>query len=39
VVVVNPNKTKINASAVGPNTSAILTAISILATLAVLLFK
>ena len=39
VVVVNPNKTKINSSAVGPNTTAILTAISILATLAVLLFK
>lgn len=39
VVVVNPNKTKINSSAVGPNTSTILTAISILATLVVLLFK
>lgn len=39
VVVVNPNKTKINASAVGPNTSVILSAVSILVTIAVLLFK
>ncbi len=39
VVVVNPNKTKINASAVGPNTSTILNVVSILITIAVLLFK
>lgn len=39
VVVVNPNQTKINASAIGPNTSVILSAISILVTVSVLLFK
>ncbi|TRX15885.1 polysaccharide export protein [Flavobacterium franklandianum] len=39
VVVVNPNKTKINASVVGPNTTVILSSISILATIAVLLFR
>ncbi|MEY4012903.1 MAG: hypothetical protein RIT22_2027 [Bacteroidota bacterium] len=39
VVVVNPNQTKINSSAVGPNTSVILSAISILVTVSVLLFK
>lgn len=39
VVVVNPNKTKINASAVGPNTGVILSAVSILASLAVLIFR
>lgn len=39
VVVVNPNQTKINSAAVGPNTSVILSAISILVTISVLLFK
>ena len=39
VVVVNPNKTKINASAVGPNSTVILSSISLLVTIAVLLFK
>jgi polysaccharide export outer membrane protein len=39
VVLVNPNRTRQNASAVGPNTSVILSAISILATIAVVLFK
>tara|TARA_B110000503_G_C7146056_1_gene413016 strand:- start:103 stop:876 length:774 start_codon:yes stop_codon:yes gene_type:complete len=39
VVIVNPNKTKINAAAVGPNTTVILSSVSLLITLAVLLFK
>ncbi|MEO8254528.1 MAG: polysaccharide biosynthesis/export family protein [Flavobacterium sp.] len=39
VVYVEPNKTKINASAVGPNTSVIISAISILITISVLIFK
>lgn len=39
VVVVNPNKTKINASAVGPNSTVILSSISLIVTIAVLLFK
>ncbi|WP_281310497.1 polysaccharide biosynthesis/export family protein [Flavobacterium flavigenum] len=39
VVYVEPNKTKINAAAVGPNTSVIVSAISILVSLSVLLFK
>lgn len=39
VVLVNPNKTKINASAVGPNSTVILSTISLLVTIAVLLFK
>jgi polysaccharide export outer membrane protein len=39
VVYVEPNKTKINAAAVGPNTSVIISAISILISLSVLLFK
>lgn len=39
VVYVEPNKTRINSSAVGPNTSVIISAISILVSLAVLIFK
>lgn len=39
VVVVNPNKTKINSAAVGPNSNIILSSISLLITIAVLLFK
>jgi len=39
VVLVNPNKTKINAAAVGPNTNVILSTISLLVTIAILLFK
>ncbi|MFV5693010.1 polysaccharide biosynthesis/export family protein [Flavobacterium sp. LT1R49] len=37
VIVVHPNKTKINAAAVGPNTSVIISSISLLLTLLVLL--
>jgi polysaccharide export outer membrane protein len=39
VVYVEPNKTRINSSAVGPNTSVIISAISILVSLSVLIFK
>lgn len=39
VIVVHPNKTKINAAAVGPNTSVIISSISLLLTLFVLLKK
>jgi polysaccharide export outer membrane protein len=39
VIVVNPNKTKINASVVGPNTTVIMTSISLLITLLVVLLK
>ena len=39
VIVVNPNKTKINAAAVGPNTSIILSSISFLFTVFVFLKK
>lgn len=39
VIYVEPNKTRINSSAVGPNTSVIISAISILVSLAVLIFK
>lgn len=39
VVYVEPNGTKVNAAAVGPNTSVIVSAISILVSLSVLLFK
>ena len=39
VVYVQPNNVKVNASAVGPNTSVIISAISILISLSVLLFK
>lgn len=39
VVLVNPNRTRQNAAAVGPNSSVILSAISILTSIAVLLFK
>ncbi|OXG08342.1 polysaccharide export outer membrane protein [Flavobacterium araucananum] len=39
VVYVEPNKTKVNASAVGPNTSVIISAVSILVSLCVLIFK
>lgn len=39
VVYVEPNKTKVNAAAVGPNTSVIISAISILISLSVLIFK
>jgi polysaccharide biosynthesis/export protein len=39
VIYVEPNNTKINAAAVGPNTSVIISAISILISLSVLLFK
>lgn len=39
VIYVEPNSTKINAAAVGPNTSVIISAISILISLSVLLFK
>lgn len=39
VVYVEPNQTKINASVVGPNTSVIISAISILVSLSVLIFK
>ncbi|MEN2413827.1 polysaccharide biosynthesis/export family protein [Flavobacterium mesophilum] len=39
VVYVEPNQTKVNASAVGPNTSVIISAVSILVSLSVLIFK
>ena len=39
VVYVEPNKTKVNSSAVGPNTSVIISAVSILVSLSVLIFK
>lgn len=39
VVYIEPNKTKVNASAVGPNTSVIISAASILISLSVLIFK
>ncbi|MNG10300.1 hypothetical protein D3C84_937590 [compost metagenome] len=39
VVYVEPNKTRINSSVVGPNTSVIISAISILVSLSVLIFK
>ncbi len=39
IVYVEPNNTRVNASAVGPNTSVIISAISILISLSVLLFK
>jgi polysaccharide export outer membrane protein len=39
VVVVHPNKTKINAAAVGPNTSVIISSISLLLTLLVFIKK
>lgn len=39
VVYVEPNKTKVNAAAVGPNTSVIISAISLLITVSVLIFK
>ena len=39
VVYVEPNKTKVNAAAVGPNTSVIISAVSILISLSVLIFK
>lgn len=39
VIYVEPNKTRVNSSAVGPNTSVIISAISILVSLSVLIFK
>ncbi|MGO4770128.1 polysaccharide biosynthesis/export family protein [Flavobacterium sp. W22_SRS_FK3] len=39
VVYVQPNNVKVNASAVGPNTSVIISAVSLLITISVLLFK
>jgi polysaccharide export outer membrane protein len=39
VIYVEPNKTKVNSSAVGPNTSVIISAVSILVSLSVLIFK
>lgn len=39
VVYVEPNKTKVNSSAVGPNTSVVISAISILVSISVLIFK
>ena len=39
IIYVEPNNTKVNAAAVGPNTSVIISAISILISLSVLLFK
>ena len=39
VVYIEPNRTKVNASAVGPNTSVIISAISLLITISVLIFK
>lgn len=39
VVYVEPNRTKVNAAAVGPNTSVIISAISILISLSVIIFK
>lgn len=39
VVYVEPNKTKVNASAVGPNTTVIISGLSILISLCVLIFK
>ncbi|WP_289662491.1 polysaccharide biosynthesis/export family protein [Flavobacterium panacagri] len=39
VVYVEPNRTRVNSSAVGPNTSVIISAVSILVSLAVLIFK
>ncbi|SFD00422.1 polysaccharide biosynthesis/export family protein [Flavobacterium phragmitis] len=39
VVYVEPNRTRVNSSAVGPNTSVIISTVSILVSLAVLIFK
>jgi len=39
VVYVEPNKTRVNSSAVGPNTSVIISAVSILVSLSVLIFR
>ncbi|MDQ6471025.1 polysaccharide biosynthesis/export family protein [Flavobacterium sp. LHD-80] len=39
VIYVEPNSTRVNSSAVGPNTSVIISAISILVSLSVLIFK
>lgn len=39
VIYVEPNKTKVNSSVIGPNTSVIISAISILVSLSVLIFK
>lgn len=39
VIYIEPNRTKVNASAVGPNTSVIISAVSILISLSVLIFK
>ncbi|MGM8362804.1 polysaccharide biosynthesis/export family protein [Flavobacterium sp. ARAG 55.4] len=39
VVYVEPNKTRVNSSVVGPNTSVIISAISILVSLSVLIFR
>lgn len=39
VIVVNPNRTKINASVVGPNTSVIMTSFSLIITLLVVLLR
>lgn len=39
VVYVEPNKTRVNSSAVGPNTTTIISAVSILVSLCVLIFK
>lgn len=38
-IIVEPNKTKMNASAVGPNTSVIISAISLLVSISVILLK
>lgn len=39
VIVVEPNKTRVNASAVGPNTAVIVSSLSVLATIIVLLVR
>lgn len=39
IIVVEPNKTKINAAAVGPNASVILTGLSVLVSISLLIFQ
>ncbi|MBA4134339.1 MAG: sugar transporter, partial [Flavobacterium sp.] len=39
VVMVEPNKTKINSSVIGPNVTVTISAISLLTTIAIILFK
>ena len=39
VVLVEPNKTKINSSVVGPNITVTLSALSLLTTIAIIIFR